>query len=363
MKDKYIVHLFLYTLSVIFFSCSKKQKKINPEYQTLTESVYASITIEPENLYDVFPSVSGVITNLLISEGDTIHKGQVLALLDDKNAHLNLKNAITRNELANKNLTGSGSVKESLKARIRAAQAQLKLDSHYYAKFKRLNQLGIGKTADLDNARLKFEVAKSNKAQLQQQLQQAENELHSNAIQNKNNLKTVQLSVNDFQIKSAIDGIVYQLYKAEGELINPQFPIAQLGDGNQYLIQLLVDEVDISKIELKQPVLISLDAYPNQVFNAIVSKIYPIKDNRSQTFTIEAIFTTFPKKLYAGLSGEANIIINRREKVLTLPTYSLINDSTINTSDGERIIQIGYKSFDKIEVISGIDSSTVVLLP
>jgi multidrug efflux pump subunit AcrA (membrane-fusion protein) len=146
-------------------------------------------------------------------------------------------------------------------------------------------------------------------------------------------------------------------------LINPQFPIAQLGDGNQYLIQLLVDEVDISKIELKQPVLISLDAYPNQVFNAIVSKIYPIKDNRSQTFTIEAIFTTFPKKLYAGLSGEANIIINRREKVLTLPTYSLINDSTVNTSDGERIIQIGYKSFDKIEVISGIDSSTVVLLP
>ena len=60
---------------------------------------------------------------------------------------------------------------------------------------------------------------------------------------------------------------------------------------------MLVDEVDIVRILKNQEVLISLDAYENQIFKGKVSKIYPKKDERNQTFKVEAVFNESPKRV------------------------------------------------------------------
>ena len=70
---------FLFVSLSILHSCKPDQKEVNPEYRTLVESVYASVTVEPQELYQVFPTASGVLKSVLIEEGDTVSINELLA--------------------------------------------------------------------------------------------------------------------------------------------------------------------------------------------------------------------------------------------------------------------------------------------
>ena len=48
------------------FSCSKKEDKILPKKQDLTESVYTSVIIQPDSLYQVYAAVAGILENNLV---------------------------------------------------------------------------------------------------------------------------------------------------------------------------------------------------------------------------------------------------------------------------------------------------------
>jgi len=151
---------------------------------------------------------------------------------------------------------------------------------------------------------------------------------------------------------------VYSITKNQGEIITPQMPVAKIGSAQSFVIEMLIDEVDIAKVEIGQKILISLDAYPKQSFEAKLTKIYPAKDERTQTFRIEANFVQSPAKLYPGLSGEANIVIATKSNVLTIPNEYLNADNEVKTKDGLKKVEIGLRSMDRTEIRSGIDAST-----
>jgi HlyD family secretion protein len=139
--------------------------------------------------------------------------------------------------------------------------------------------------------------------------------------------------------------------------------LASIGSANNFIIELLVDEVDIVRISKNQEVIITLDAYNGAVFNGKISKIYPKKDERNQTFKVEAVFNNPPKVLYPGLSGEANIIIAKKENVLTIPKEYLIENNKVKTDDGIITISTGLQNMEYIEVLSGITKNTSIYKP
>ena len=91
-----------------------------------------------------------------------------------------------------------------------------------------------------------------------------------------------------------------------------------------------------------------------------MSKIYPKKDERNQTFTVEAVFVSQPEILYPGLSGEANIIIAKKEKVLTIPKSYLLDDNKVKTDEGYVTVKTGLQNMDYIEILSGISKDTYI---
>jgi multidrug efflux pump subunit AcrA (membrane-fusion protein) len=125
----------------------------------------------------------------------------------------------------------------------------------------------------------------------------------------------------------------------------------------------LVDEVDIVKIANGQKIRITLYAYTNEVFTWKVSKIYPQKDERNQTFTLEALFDNPPKTLYPGLSGEANIIISKKEEALTIPKSYVVDGTKVTTDNGLIDIQIGLQNLEFVEILSGITENTYIYKP
>ncbi|WP_127019492.1 efflux RND transporter periplasmic adaptor subunit [Flagellimonas beolgyonensis] len=355
---------FVFVFSfVAFLSCKDSKDKIFPQKRPLTESVYASATVQPDSLYQAYSIVMGILDKVWVEEGDTVTKGQQLLQITNTSPELNLKNAQLALQLARENYSGSAAVLKGIEDEIRAAELQLLNDSINYYRQKNLWDQNIGSKVEFDNRKLAYELAQNNYGLLKQKFNRTKNELATQLQQAENNYKTSMTNTKDFTIVSKIDGKVYAINKNPGEIINTVEPVAAIGRSDTFIIELLVDEVDIVKVRLGQKVYLTLDSYNSQVFEAKVDKIYPRKDPSSQTFKVEAVFVSPPDVLYPGLSGEGNIVIQEKKETLTIPKEYLIDDSKVLTDEGEREITIGLHNLDLVEVLDGLSEQTAIYKP
>ncbi|MBU2906262.1 MULTISPECIES: efflux RND transporter periplasmic adaptor subunit [Arenibacter] len=354
--------ILIYCLFLLL-SCGDKQEKIFPTKIHLTESVYASVTVQPDSLYQAYAPVAGILDRNLLEEGDLVSQGTPIIQIVNSTPKLNTENARLTLELAQANYNGSSAVLSSLEDEIQSATLSFKNDSMNYLRQKRLWDQNIGSKVEFENRKLAYEISGNSLKQLKNKYVQTKNELSTQVQQALNNYNTSQISTKDFTVSSKINGKVYALYKNPGEIVNTMEPLASVGSATDFIIELLIDEVDIVKLQLGQKALITLDAYGDEVFDAKVSKIYPKKDERSQTFKAEAIFNNPPKALYPGLAGEGNIIISEKESVLTIPKEFLLEGNKVKTPDGLVEVVPGLQNLDRVEIIKGINESTEILKP
>jgi HlyD family secretion protein len=350
-------------ITFVLLSCSKKEDKILPYETTLTESVYSSVTVQPDSLYKVYASVAGILDNILVDEGSLVATQQPLMQIINKTPKLNSENAKYALDLAKKNYNGSATILNSIEEEISAAKLKYKNDSINYFRQKNLWDKNIGSKVEFDTKRLSYDLASNNLKVLQSKYSRTKNELLTAVKQAQNNYQSSLITTKDFTVKSNINGKVYALYKEPGEIVTSLEPLASIGSATNFIVEMLVDEVDIVQIRDYQDVLINLDAYPGKVFKGKVSKIYPQKDERNQTFKVEAVFENPPDVLYPGLSGEANIIIATKNKVLTIPKAYLIDGNKVKTDDGLVTIMTGLQNMELIEVLSGITKDTYIYKP
>jgi RND family efflux transporter MFP subunit len=348
---------------IVVISCSKKSEKIFPVKRNMTESVYSSLTVQPDSLYQAYAIVAGILENNLVEEGDHVSKGDPLIQINNNTPKINTQNAKLSLELAQENYKGSSTMLRTINDEIAAAKLKYYNDSINYYRQKNLWDQNIGSKVTYDSKKLNYQLSSNSLQLLKSRYNRTENELRVAVQQALNAYRTSLINTKDFTVKSAIDGKVFALYKNIGEIVNSMEPLASIGSSSDFIVEMLVDEVDIVKIETGQRVLITLDAYQDTVFVGSVSKILPKKDERNQTFMVEALFNKPPKTLYPGLSGEANIIIAKKENVLTIPKAYIFEDNKVKTDNGIVAIKIGLQNMEYVEVVSGIDSSTELHKP
>ncbi|MDH4298176.1 MAG: biotin/lipoyl-binding protein, partial [Cyclobacteriaceae bacterium] len=80
-------------LAIVIFSCQSHETKIQPTVEDISESVYASGIVKSENQYQVFSTVSGIIKEILVAEGERVTKGTPLLRIFNKTSELNARNA------------------------------------------------------------------------------------------------------------------------------------------------------------------------------------------------------------------------------------------------------------------------------
>jgi multidrug efflux pump subunit AcrA (membrane-fusion protein) len=357
---KFIVHLAF--LLLLMVSCNKKQEQTKPIEEKITASVYASGMIKTLNQYQVFSTVNGLVAEKFITEGDIVKKGSPLLRISNSTVHLNEDNAKISADYA---LMQSNLEKlNELQTNIDLAQAKMDNDALLLQRQKNLWKEQIGTQNEVEQRELAlksssgtYEAAKLKYKQLQKQIN----------FQEKQSQKTLQISrniVGDYIVKSEVDGKVYNILKEKGEMVNAQTAIALIGNANTFLLELQVDEYDIAKVKIGQKILITMDSYKGKVFDAIVTKINPLMNERSKSFTIEATFVKQPEALYPNLTCEANILIQEKEKALTIPRNYLLNgDSVILSNKVKKKVTTGLKDYQKVEIISGLSVNDIIYKP
>jgi HlyD family secretion protein len=355
---------FSFSILIIFLSCKKEKESIQITSSDITESVYASGKVKAIDQYNVFSTVNGVLQNIPVNVGDYITKEQTLFEIDNVTSELNTENARIALDLsAENNRKGSDKLQE-IELNVNLAQEKLQLDSSLFYRQKKLWEQNIGTQLDYEqkklafnNSQLNYQTAKTRLGQLKIQLQNELKRAHVNYNLNKK-------LYSDYSIKSELNGKVYDILKERGELVTPQTPLAVIGKADTFLLELAVDENDIIKINLGQKALITMDSYKGQVLEATVDKIYPIMNERTRTFIIEAHFVSPPKKLFPNLSVEANIIIQTKKNIITVPNNYIIDGKYVLVDkDQKREIKTGLKDYQKTEVLEGLKENETIYKP
>jgi len=349
----------------LIFSCSKKEvKELQVANSTITESVYASGIVKAENQYTVFPLVSGVLKSIEVEVGQSISKNQVLFKIENDKAVLVTDNSRLAYQLSQENSRYIQDKIAEMQTKVQSAKDKLALDTSIFQRNQKVRQYGGISEVDYERIELAFKNSKSSYEAAVKQLDQLIVQLKNEQSRNSINVKINQKSEDDFIVKSAFSGKLFDVLVKPGALVSPQTILGIIGEDDSYVLELDVDENDMVKAVLGQTMMVSLDSYKDQVFEAFVDKIYPIMDERSRTFKIEAHFVAPPKKLYPNLTAEANIIIQTKKNVLVIPKSYLIDDDYVLVKNNEkRKLKIGLRDYEKVEVLEGLKAGETIYKP
>jgi multidrug efflux pump subunit AcrA (membrane-fusion protein) len=354
--------IWVITSLFVFFSCKKKVEQTSPTQESITSSVYASGIVKTRNQYQVFSSVNGLLKDILVAEGDTVKKGQALMLVVNETAKLNAENAQIAADYASVNANADKLTE--LKINIEQAKNKMDNDLSLLQRQRNLWEQNIGARNELDQKELiyKNDVNAYQAAILR--YNELKKQLNFTAQQSQKNLQITTSIAKDFTIKSETNGKVYSILKEKGEMISVSSPVAIVGDAASFFLELQVDEYDIASLKINQKIIVKLDSYKGQVFEARVSKINPIMNEKSKSFTIEANFVSQPPTLFPNLSTEANIVLQTKDKAILIPRTYLIDEQYVMMANKEkRKVVTGLKDYQKVEIIKGLTMEDVILKP
>jgi HlyD family secretion protein len=209
--------------------------------------------------------------------------------------------------------------------------------------------------------------------------------------QTSNDLAQLVVDQNDTTIVAPSSGIVLKKYKNENEIVqsattgfsDAQAIVATLG--NRVCVDVGINEIDIAKVRISSPVVITVDALPNETFAGTVTKIAPASTNAfdssgsststSQSsiakFLVEVAVSKIDRRLRPGMTANVDIIGADRKNALTVPLEGLPFDGrsgsvTVLTANNKQIyksVAIGLKNDTDAEVLSGLNAGDRVVVP
>jgi multidrug efflux pump subunit AcrA (membrane-fusion protein) len=362
MRNLKCVFIIIAGISLTLGSCSEKIPTTSPTESAITESIYASGTIKSENQYSVFSKVNGIVEQVYVKAGDYVIKGSPILSIYNEAQRLTNENAKLNAEYYNFN----SNVKQlnELKNQIEIAKLKAQNDSAQFERQKKLRASNTGTDVEYEASQLKFQASEANYQTAITNYEEFKRKLDFNSSQAQRNVEISGLAAKDYTVYSEIEGIVYTINKEKGEMINIQSELAVIGDPKLFILEMQVDERDILKINLDQRVVITMESYGDQTFEAKITKIYPFMDTKSKTFKLEATFIKPPGTLYPNMNFEANIVVNEKSKTLLIPRKYLIDDGFVIRENGDTIpVVTGLKNYQQVEILSGLTITDKIRLP
>jgi HlyD family secretion protein len=268
-------------------------------------------SVEPQVKVDVKSVLSGKVVELLVREGDPVKKGQVLARVEpDVNQARDLsqvKNAVRETEIALKQAGDTHDRNHGL-----------------------LNQGLLSPQADLESE-TKFRTAKANYDAAVEKYRIVQESGVPIAMANADITQRLNVA-------SPMDGVVIRRPVELGDTVtsgvssfNAGTVLMTVADVETMIIKAGVNEVDIGKVRLEQPVKVSLDAYPKVRFAGTIKRIAPAArlEDKVKVFDVEISIDRQGAELRTGMTANIDVIGDKRDKVLTVPVESLFRKDDV----------------------------------
>lgn len=348
--------------SVLLVSCGRKTTETTPERKNVTETVFASGVLIPDDQYNLTSLTEGYLIQLNFEEGDTLVKDELLAVVDNKQNVINAESANQLLVIASANTKSNAPALKQAEINIDLAKQKLVQDEKQVERYKVLFESKSVSKLEYENVLLNLENSKTSLTVLQENYkllkQQAEQQLIVQQSQKEANL----VNEKNNEIRAVIGGKVYKQRKELGDYVRRGDVIAEIGNPDKLYALLNIDENNISKVKLKQEVIIELNIEKEKRYKGVVTEIFPAFDEKSQSFYCKVEFVDPLDFKISGTQLQVNIIIENKENVLVIPRDYLSYGDIVTLKGGEKVqVETGFISNEWVEIIEGIDESTIIL--
>jgi multidrug efflux pump subunit AcrA (membrane-fusion protein) len=175
-------------------------------------------------------------------------------------------------------------------------------------------------------------------------------------------------------ITAPADGVITTIAVPAGQRVNSGEIVAHLTNYSNLQTVIQIDELDIPKIKIGQPVTIKVNAFPELSYTGKVTTIANegISTNGVSSFDV-TIQIASVKDIKVGMSTEASILTASKENALFVPLEAVHSRNgekfvLIGSTDGtgqveQKIVKTGLFNEDFIEITEGLTEGETVNLP
>ena len=347
--------IIIIAIIVWLFSGGKEEKQISFSFEKAAPAniqigVTATGTIEPVTSVTVGTQVSGIVSRIYVDYNSVVKKGQVIAELDKTNLTSELNTA---------------------KANLASAQSSLNYETDNYKRYKTLYSKGLVSADEYESAKLSYDKALQT------------------VVSQKEQLTKAQTNLGYATITSPIDGVVLSKAVEEGQTVAASFNTPELfsiaKDLKDMRVIADIDEADIGEVKEGENVKFTVDAFPNDTFEGVVTQVRQEATTTNNVVTYEVVISApnADLKLKPGLTANGTIFTAAKNNVLSVPSKALRYTPTVETigkkykiqdCNGKNkvwtlegnvlkahAVQIGISDGSHTEIISGISNGVQVI--
>lgn len=353
-----------------------------PRVETIESVVTTNGKVEPASWMSVRAETAGVIASVSVEKGQRVKKGQVLAAMDMREARAELaaaeaRIAQARAQIATLERGGAPAEIAAIEGDIARAEVDRAQAARELATLERLVAKRAATQAEADAARDR--IARAN-AQI------AAAEARRKALVSAADLESARARLADATAAAKLArerialgtfaapmaGTIFELAVRPGAYVQSGALIASIGDVDAVRAVLYVDEPDLGRVRVGQPVTITWDALPGREWAATVERV-PTQVAPLGTRQVGEVVCRLDNPggaLLPGTNINAQIRTGRAESALTVPKEALRRQNGVTgvyVLEAARIrwrpVQLGLASVTRAEVLDGLAKDDAIALP
>jgi HlyD family secretion protein len=238
-------------------------------------------------------------------------------------------------------------------SKIQAAAAQLEQAKANLAKLT-----NPATAADLAAAQASIDQAKANLAKLTAPATETDIAIQEAAVtQAEAAVKQAELNLEQATLRAPFAGLVTDVSIVPGSQVNAATPAISLMDVSTMHVKMLLNENDVVRAKLGQPVQLSIDSLPDWQATGAVDYIAPSaqKVNGVVTYDVKVTFANSDPRIKAGMTANLTIVVANKKGVLLVPNTALLPKGAghvvqVPNADG--------KGFTEVDVTTGLTDGT-----
>ena len=248
---------------------------ITPEVGAISSYIDTHTRVEAERMVEVNSEGVGECIAIFAEEGDRVNAGDVLAELDKREA----------------------------KASLSQAEVQSRQQKSDFDRAKELYSQGLVAQSEYETARFTYE-------------------------QGLENLRMQRVRLDQLTIESPIDGVVTQRNVQPGKLVSSGTPVYTVVDPKSFQLTIQVAEKELHRLDVGQPARVTIDAFPDRVFEASVRRINPAIDPTNGTVKVVLSFKDEDQgDLRQSAFARVLLVMDTREDALLLPKDAILEEN------------------------------------
>lgn len=338
---------FIAALVLSLSSCSTEQAKVSAaetvrdvsvlalKENTIPDVLEAVGTVRAAQTTDLASQITGNIVEIRVQEGDRVHRGQVLAVIDDSAARAAVDRSTAADLAAQQQVVEAG-------AELTLAESTLKRNEYLYEQRIVSQQVFDESKTRQETELARRDIAKAGQTQAHAALNEAATLLGYT------------------RIRAPFNGVVTRKKVDSGTLASPGMPILTVEDTRCYRLEVAVNENDVRYARIGERVPIVIEALGGGAVKGKVVQIIPAADPASRAFMVKIELPT-DARLRSGVFGRTGFSRGQRQGLL-IPRSAVVERGQLQgvfVLDQDKVANLRYVTLGKfsgseIEVLSGL---------